>query len=135
MTVQEQTTPATQTDDVLQYEVNDGIATIWLNRPHKRNCINWDLLMKLGEALDRAEEDDDARVVFLHGRAGRLCRCGTGHARQEFVATRKLDQDPRISAEIFDARSTSRSRRSPPSRGMPWREGRAVDLDRLPDRR
>ena len=27
--------------DVIQYEVaSNGIATIWLNRPHKRNCVS-----------------------------------------------------------------------------------------------
>jgi len=72
MTVQQQTSAVTDSD-VLQYEVSDGIATIWLNRPEKKNCINWELLIKLGEALDRAEEDDDARVVVIRGRGHTFC--------------------------------------------------------------
>jgi 1,4-dihydroxy-2-naphthoyl-CoA synthase len=31
--------------DVIQYELaDDGICTIWLNRPHKRNCVSPQLL-------------------------------------------------------------------------------------------
>ena len=40
MTVQEQTTR----EGAVEYEVSDGIATIWLNRPHVKNCFNWEQL-------------------------------------------------------------------------------------------
>ena len=41
--------------DVIQYEVApNGIATIWLNRPHKRNCVSPQLLKELEAAVDRA---------------------------------------------------------------------------------
>jgi len=73
MSVQEQQTNYQDTEDVLQYEVEDGVATIWLNRPHKKNCINWALLMELGAAFDRAEEDDDVRVVVVRGRGNTFC--------------------------------------------------------------
>src|SRR3954468_521728 len=72
MSVQEQSNYQ-DTEDVLQYEVDNGVATIWLNRPHKKNCINWQLLMELGEAFDRAEEDDDVRVVVVRGRGNTFC--------------------------------------------------------------
>ena len=70
MTVQEQQGTASE---VLQYEVDGGVATIWLNRPEVKNCINWELLMALGAALERAEEDDDVRVVVLRGRGNTFC--------------------------------------------------------------
>src|SRR3954466_4308903 len=73
MSVQEQQTNYQDTEDVLQYEVEGGVATIWLNRPHKKNCINWQLLMELGDAFDRAEEDDDVRVVIVRGRGNTFC--------------------------------------------------------------
>ena len=103
MSVQEQTTPVAQSDDVLQYEVSDGIATIWLNRPHKRNCINWDLLMKLGEALNRAEEDDDARVVVIRGRGGTFCAgADLDMLDEEFLATTNQSiKIAKISAQTF----------------------------------
>jgi len=73
MSVQEPPTNYQDTEDVLQYEVDNGVATIWLNRPHKKNCINWALLMALGQAFDRAEEDDDVRVVLVRGRGNTFC--------------------------------------------------------------
>ena len=87
MTVQEQT----KTSEVLQYEVDDGIATIWLNRPEVKNCVNWELLVKLGEALERAEDDDDARVVVIRGRG--LCVLGQDHVAQDEGAARTQGGD------------------------------------------
>jgi len=68
MTVQEQTSPDMATEGAVEYEVSDGIATIWLNRPHVKNCFNWEQLTTFGAALDRAEDDDGARVVVIRGR-------------------------------------------------------------------
>ena len=43
--------------DVIQYELADnGLATIWLNRPHKRNCVSPQLLRDL-EAGGQVEAD------------------------------------------------------------------------------
>jgi enoyl-CoA hydratase len=68
-----QASGAATAEDVIQYEVEGGVATIWLNRPEVKNCINWELLMGLGAMLDRAEEDDDARVVVIRGRGNTFC--------------------------------------------------------------
>ena len=72
MSVQQETNGQVATD-VIQYEVDNGVATIWLNRPEVKNCINWELLMGLGEMLDRAEEDENARVVVIRGRGNTFC--------------------------------------------------------------
>ena len=66
MSVQEQA--VSTREGAVEYEVNDGIATIWLNRPHVKNCFNWEQIITMGAALDRAEEDDDVRVVVIRGR-------------------------------------------------------------------
>jgi enoyl-CoA hydratase/carnithine racemase len=70
-----QTRPSEEAIDteVIQYEVSGGIATIWLNRPEVKNCVNWDLLIGLGAALERAEEDEDVRVVVIRGRGHTFC--------------------------------------------------------------
>lgn len=60
--------------DVIQYEVTaDGICTIWLNRPHKRNCVSPQLLKDLEAAVDRAHEDAKALAVVFRGRANTFC--------------------------------------------------------------
>ena len=73
MSVQMQVEEAVVDTDVIQYEVSDGVATIWLNRPEVKNCVNWDLLMGLGAALERAEDDEDVRVVVIRGRGHTFC--------------------------------------------------------------
>jgi enoyl-CoA hydratase len=60
-------------EEFVQYEVADGVATIWLNRPEVKNCVNWELLIQLGEALDRAEDDEAVRVVLIRGRGNTFC--------------------------------------------------------------
>ena len=61
-------------EEFVQYEVADGVATIWLNRPEVKNCVNWGLLTQLGAALERAEDDDDVRVVLIRGRGAHVLR-------------------------------------------------------------
>lgn len=63
-----------QEKDVIQYEIADnGIATIWLNRPHKRNCVSPQLLRELEAAVDRVAADEKALAVVFRGRAGTFC--------------------------------------------------------------
>ena len=49
------------------------IATIWINRPHVKNCINPETLDKLGEYARKAEADDDIRAVVFRGRGNTFC--------------------------------------------------------------
>lgn len=60
--------------DVIQYDLADnGILTIWLNRPHKRNCVSPQLLRELEAAVDRASKDDKALAVVFRGRGNTFC--------------------------------------------------------------
>lgn len=60
--------------DVIQYELADnGICTIWLNRPHKRNCVSPQLLSELEAAVDRAAADTKALAVVFRGRGNTFC--------------------------------------------------------------
>ena len=49
----------------MHYDVADGVATITLDSPHNRNALSRQLVTELFDALDRAEEDEDARVVLI----------------------------------------------------------------------
>jgi enoyl-CoA hydratase/carnithine racemase len=55
------------------YDVNDGIATITINRPEKRNAMSFAVLNDFIEATQRAGADDDARVVIVTGSGGSFC--------------------------------------------------------------
>src|SRR6478736_3506974 len=102
MTVQQESGQVA-TDEVIQYEVEGGVATIWLNRPHVKNCINWTLLMGLGEMLDRAEDDDDVRVVIIRGRGNTFCAgADLNMLDSEFLGTtNKSVKIAQVSARTF----------------------------------
>ena len=57
------------------YERHDAVASLTLNRPDKLNAVTAGMLDELEAALDRAEADDDVRVVILNG-AGRAFSAG-----------------------------------------------------------
>jgi enoyl-CoA hydratase/carnithine racemase len=57
----------------IQYEVDEHVARIWLNRPHKRNSVSQQLLQELDEARERAENDPDIRAMVIRGREGTFC--------------------------------------------------------------
>ena len=49
------------------YEVEDRLATNTLNRPERRNALNWPLLKEMSDALKKAETDKDVRVIIIKG--------------------------------------------------------------------
>jgi enoyl-CoA hydratase/carnithine racemase len=59
-------------DEVL-CSIADGIATLTLNRPAKRNAMSSALLAGLREAFDRLEQDRDVRVVIVRGEGRAFC--------------------------------------------------------------
>ncbi len=67
--------PAPSEADVL-YEARDGIAWITLNRPLILNAVDWSLTLHLGRCLERAEQDEDIRVVVLRGAGRSFCAGG-----------------------------------------------------------
>src|SRR3982750_2642495 len=92
------------TDQFVQYEVEDGVATIWLNRPEVKYCVNWELLIQLGAALERAEEDDDVRVVLIRGRGQTFCAgADLNMLDSEFLGTTNNSvKIAQVSARTFD---------------------------------
>ncbi len=55
------------------YEVSDHVATITLNRPHRRNAISARMLMLLTELFSKADDSPDVRVVLLTGAGKGFC--------------------------------------------------------------
>lgn len=52
---------------VLLFEVEDGIATITINRPEARNALSPELLVKMRDAWRKVAADDAIRVAILTG--------------------------------------------------------------------
>lgn len=55
--------------DTIKYEVrqDDSVALVTLNRPEKMNALSGELISELRGAIERAEADEDVRVVVLTG--------------------------------------------------------------------
>ncbi len=58
---------------LVRYEVAEGVATLTLDRPEKRNALDGALVAALKEALDRAGSDEAVRVVAIRGEGRDFC--------------------------------------------------------------
>ena len=52
---------------MIDYELNNHVAVITINRPEARNAVNGEVATGIEAAIDRLEEDDDAWVGILTG--------------------------------------------------------------------
>lgn len=60
--------------EVVEYEVADGVATVTLNNPEKRNMLSGQMLAELVDAMKTARDSEDVRAVVLTG-AGEKVFC------------------------------------------------------------
>ena len=63
--------------DVVLTEVNDGVLTLTINRPERRNALNDDVVAGLRDGLSQAKADSDIRVIVITG-AGDRAFCAGG---------------------------------------------------------
>jgi enoyl-CoA hydratase/carnithine racemase len=59
--------------EFIRYAVADGIATVTIDRPEKRNAMTYAMLGAFIDAVRRAGEDRDVRVVIVTGVPGAFC--------------------------------------------------------------
>jgi enoyl-CoA hydratase/carnithine racemase len=84
------------------YEVDGHVATITLNRPHRRNAISVTMLQLLADHLTEADNDGNVRAVLLTGAGKGFCAgldikdavagtgLGAGGGGGAFLQTRNL---------------------------------------------
>src|SRR4051794_24810104 len=53
--------------ELIAYEVADGVATVTLNNPEKRNMLSRQMLSELVAAMKRARDAAEVRAVVLTG--------------------------------------------------------------------
>jgi enoyl-CoA hydratase/carnithine racemase len=61
------------TFETIRYKVEDRILTITLNRPGRLNAFTAEMGTELMDAIDRAEADDDVRVIIITGAGRGFC--------------------------------------------------------------
>ena len=64
---------AAPTFETLLYAVEDGIATITLNRPEKLNAFNTQMMRDLIDVFDVTDQDDAVRAVIVTGAGRAFC--------------------------------------------------------------
>ena len=70
------------TFETVRYEVDGPVCTITLDRPESANAQNTQLIDELDAAFDRADADDDVRVVVLAGEGKHF---SAGHDLKELL--------------------------------------------------
>jgi enoyl-CoA hydratase/carnithine racemase len=61
------------------WQVADGVATITLNRPGRKNPLTFDAYAELRDLFGRLRQADDVAVVVLTGAGGNFCSGGDVH--------------------------------------------------------
>jgi enoyl-CoA hydratase len=60
-------------EQLVLYTVEDGVATVTLNDPDKRNRLSGEMLAQLVEAVARVRDDEEARALVLTGAGKAFC--------------------------------------------------------------
>src|SRR6202140_2693449 len=61
------------------YEVNDGLATITLNRPEVMNALTFEVYAQLRDLFETLRYDEQVRAVVLTGTGDNFCSGGDVH--------------------------------------------------------
>lgn len=59
--------------EAINYEVEDNILIITLNRPEKLNAFNGTMSSEILDALDRADSDDNVKAIIFTGKGRAFC--------------------------------------------------------------
>lgn len=82
--------------ETLQIERRDGIVTVTMNRPEKKNAANQAMWAELGDVFRGIAGRDDDRVVVLTGAGGEFCSgadlTGGGRSRHQLAAMRFVNE-------------------------------------------
>lgn len=86
----------------LVFTIDDGIATIRLNRPERLNAFTYDMLEHWADAIETCRDDDLVRAVVVTGTGRGFCSggdvraMGERHAQGESAFQRKTSLSERI---------------------------------------
>src|SRR6187551_2988160 len=87
----------------LKYNLDNGIATITLNRPDVYNALNDEITYELQDALKVVSKDEQVRVVVLTGEGKAFCsgqdlKAASGDQKRSFLQSLHKRYNPIISA-------------------------------------
>jgi trans-feruloyl-CoA hydratase/vanillin synthase len=79
-----------ETKQVVRVEKYNGISTVYLNRPEKKNAMSPALHEQMDRTLEELEQDPDTKVVVIRGAGGNF---SAGQDLKEFF--RGMEENPR----------------------------------------
>lgn len=65
--------PGDQPAELVHYRVDDHVAALVLDSQHNRNALSRQLVQELYDGLERAERDDDVKVVLIRAEGRTFC--------------------------------------------------------------
>ena len=77
--------------DSISSELGDGVWTITLKRPEKRNALTMPMFTELARTLNSANENPDVRVIVLRGERANFC---AGHDLDAFESWPQREGTP-----------------------------------------
>jgi methylglutaconyl-CoA hydratase len=83
------------------YTADDGVATITLNRPEKRNALDEQMVRELHDALRKAGSDDSVRVIIFTGSGNAFC-AGADLAYLQKISQFDISSNQRDSHELME---------------------------------
>ncbi len=94
----------------IRYEVADHVLTVTLDRPERLNAFTTTMGHELIEAFDRADADDDVRVIIVTGEGRGFCAgadLGAGGSTFDWRDRQNMDEVPRdgggqVALRIFE---------------------------------
>jgi 2-(1,2-epoxy-1,2-dihydrophenyl)acetyl-CoA isomerase len=95
----------TGTDELL-LDVSDGVATLTMNRPERRNALTPTMLDALGETLARVEASTTVHCVVITGAGGAFCAGGDVKAMAEGSGA-DVSFDARVHQQRLNQRAVS----------------------------
>jgi 2-(1,2-epoxy-1,2-dihydrophenyl)acetyl-CoA isomerase len=72
--------------DAIRLDIDDGVATLTLNRPDNRNALSAEMSSAIVDAVEEVEAHDDARCLVVEGKEGTFCAGGDVNAMVELMS-------------------------------------------------
>ena len=92
------------TDHLLE-SIEDGVATLTMNRPEERNAMSGEMMGALKAAVDRVAIDPAVRCVVLTGAGGAFCAGGDVKGQARAASERGSGQRVSVPARVHGLRS------------------------------
>lgn len=85
----------------IEFELNAGVATVWLNRPEIHNAFNEVMISEVLEIFTEISKMDEVRIVLLRGRGKSFC-AGADLNWMRDVAQYSYEQNYQESLQLSD---------------------------------